>query len=71
MERFEANVNNNTEVMEVIRTATERSANEPDTFLVMSNKEIIILTHAEYKEEYEKEGYFTSMIFEHGNRVEA
>lgn len=67
--RFTAKVLNANEVAEVIETAKIKSENE--TLYIMSNGEEMVLIHTDYKEEYEKDGYFVAVVVEYGRVVSA
>lgn len=67
--RYMANIKNENEISEIIETA--KSSSRLDTIYLMSNGEFLQIVHRDYLDELKDMGYFVSMIFEGGNRVEA
>ena len=68
MNRFTANASNFDELIELLQTARENSYNDP--VFVMSNGSQVHLIHAEYKAEFEADGYWVASIYENGLRAE-
>lgn len=67
--RYMANIKKENEVKEIIETA--KSSSSFDTIYLMSNGEFLQIVHKDYLDELKDMGYFVSMVFEGGNRVEA
>ena len=68
MTRVPASANNFDELTELLQTAIEKS--QGARLYVMSNGSVAQLIHTEYRDDFEADGYWLSLVYENGHRVE-